>query len=77
MGSHGCGGQEVPQSAICKQRKAGSIIQSESKESENQKLPYLKAGNMEVLAQKQWEFTLQLPFCSIWVLDRLDDAHPH
>ena len=30
---------------------------------------------MEVLAQKQWEFTLQLPFCSIWVLDRLDDAY--
>ena len=38
IGSHGCGGQEVPQSAICKQRKAGSILQSESKESDNQKL---------------------------------------
>ena len=53
IGSCGHGGQEVPPAAICKQKKAESIIQSESKESANQKLQCPRAGEMEVLAQEE------------------------
>lgn len=79
-------------SASWRTKKFSDVIQSESEDMRNRGvLPSLKSKTQEpgapmsecrkkmvVQAQKkEKDFTLPLPFCSIWALSGLDDACPH
>ena len=72
------GVQEVLWFTVCmsENRKAGGVIQSETKRSEKQRADVQRQEKMDVPAQAERENCPPLPFWYVWALSGWNDTHP-
>ena len=86
IGLHCYGGREVPRSAQCELKNQGNqgynSVQGQSPQNwevtAQEAGALMSKGKRRRMSQlKKREFTVPLPFCSIWSLNGLDDTNPH